>query len=215
MCSGHYSWQAWRIWGILDKEPLTYKNFVFHGEASKLAALPRPQGMSNQKAFNNFSSPMSEDDSEWIKSQCEKIPKTSLFKYDVCKQRWFGHLIQNGRLPVGFRLWLQETFWCVLSWYTCIPILIVLGQSVWRGWSFLIFQGALWSHFATPTNIDTYTCSGQDPLHGCSIWCWSDNVCRSYREFLLYGEASKLSTLPRPQGMSNQKAFNNFSSSRS
>ena len=29
--------------------------------------------------------------------------------------------------------------------------------------------------------------------------------CRSYKEFLLYGETSKLAALPRPQGMSNQQ----------
>ena len=30
--------------------------------------------------------------------------------YAICQK--LDHLIQGGRLPVGFRLWLQETFFC-------------------------------------------------------------------------------------------------------
>ena len=43
---------------------LVFKEFLLYGVAWKLAGLPRPNGLSNQKAFDNFSCPMSEDQSE-------------------------------------------------------------------------------------------------------------------------------------------------------
>ena len=107
---------------------------------AKLAGLPRPNGRSNPKAFDNFSSSRSWDDTEWFWSGCDEIPQTSSFKYVWCKRRIIGNLIQNGRLPVGLRSWVQETFLCVLSCCTSVPNFIVVGQSVGRGYALELLQ---------------------------------------------------------------------------
>ena len=103
---------------------------------ANLSGLPRPHLETYRKIYRSFSSSRSWDDTEWNWSQCDKIPRTSSFKYVWCKPRQIGALIQNGRLPVGLRSWLQETFLCVLSWCTSVPNFIVLGQSVGRAYAF-------------------------------------------------------------------------------
>ena len=63
MCSDQEAEQASEIWKSSDHVESSYEGLKFHGEASKFAASPRQPGMAGQKAFDNFSSPMSQDDS--------------------------------------------------------------------------------------------------------------------------------------------------------
>ena len=47
------------------------------------------------------------------------------------------HEIQNGRLPVSFCLWVQETFLCVLMFYMCIPSFVHIGETFFLAcWTF-------------------------------------------------------------------------------
>ena len=73
---------------------------------AKLAGLPRPNGRSNPKAFDNFSSSRSWDDTEWNWSRCDEIRKTSLLKYVSCKRR---------RIHALIRVWVLEPFFA--SWH--------------------------------------------------------------------------------------------------
>ena len=63
MCSDQDTEQAYEIWKSSDHVESSYEGLKFHGEASKFAASPRQPGMTGEKAFDNFSSPMSQDDS--------------------------------------------------------------------------------------------------------------------------------------------------------
>ena len=57
--------------------------------------------MTEEKAFDKFSSPMSQDDSVWIWSGWNEISRTTSFKYDAKIGSKINNLIKNGRLPVG------------------------------------------------------------------------------------------------------------------
>ena len=61
---------------------------------------------------------------------------------------------QDGRLPVGVTIWLQEAFLCVLTFYMCLVNFIFLRDSGRRGLIFELFKGALLSHIATPIQND-------------------------------------------------------------
>ena len=93
----------------------SYRDFLSHGEASTFAASPRRPGTTGRKAFDNFSSPMSQDDCVRLPSGWDEISRTSSLKYDATFGIKINFLIQNGRLPVGVRVCVQETFWCVLA----------------------------------------------------------------------------------------------------
>ena len=62
MCSEQDPEQASEIWKSSDNVESSYEGLKFHGEASKFAASPLQPGMAREKAFDNFSSPMSQDD---------------------------------------------------------------------------------------------------------------------------------------------------------
>ena len=63
MCSDQDTVQASEIWKSSDNVESSYEGLKFHGEASKFAASPRQPGMTWEKAFDNFASPMCQDDS--------------------------------------------------------------------------------------------------------------------------------------------------------
>ena len=63
MCSDQDAEQASEIWKSSDHVESSYEGLKFHGEGSKFAASPRQPGMTGEKAFDNFASPMSQDDS--------------------------------------------------------------------------------------------------------------------------------------------------------
>ena len=62
MCSDWDTEQASEIRRSSDHVESSYEGLKVHGEASKFAASPRQPGMTREKAFDNFSSPMSQDD---------------------------------------------------------------------------------------------------------------------------------------------------------
>ena len=66
MCSDQDAEQAYDIWKSSDLVESSYEGLKFHGETSKFAASLRQPGMMEEKAFDNFSSPMSQDVSKRI-----------------------------------------------------------------------------------------------------------------------------------------------------
>ena len=56
---------------------------------------------------------------------------------------------QNGRLPDGRRVCVQEDFLCIWPWYICIPNVVHLGACRLWGFKHEILQGVLWSHLIT------------------------------------------------------------------
>ena len=62
MCSDQDPEQASEIWKSSDHVESSYEGLEFHGETSKFAMSPWQPGMREEKDFDNFSSPMSQDD---------------------------------------------------------------------------------------------------------------------------------------------------------
>ena len=62
MCSDQDTEQASEIWKSSDHVESSYEGLKFDGETSKFTASPRQPGMKGEESFDNFSSPMSQDD---------------------------------------------------------------------------------------------------------------------------------------------------------
>ena len=123
LCSGWDSYQTYEDWCRLEHLHWSYSNLLCP-LSSKLTATPRPRTSTIAKSFNNFWSQTSLHDTYWFWSHYDEFCRRSSLKYKACKIAKIDHWIQNGRLPVRFKLFVQETFLCTLAWYMCVPIFV-------------------------------------------------------------------------------------------
>ena len=112
-CSGRHCHQTWAVWTRSDNVYWRYKSLQFSGEGWNSFVFmtpPWPHPLTYVRPFNNISllRPLKQD------QRCRR----SLSKYTACKNGQktakMSPKMGNGCLPVGFRIWVQETY-CICT----------------------------------------------------------------------------------------------------
>ena len=106
------------------------------GEGSKLFPRSRPHASTKTHRFDNFSCQRSLDDTVQISSRFDEFPRRSSSKYNACKWPFRRRSIQNGGLPVGLEVCVQEAFLSGFTWYMCVKNFVHLRRSTRWGCTF-------------------------------------------------------------------------------